>query len=146
MNWNLVGSVALKIGVAVLSGIAVFISVDKAVKKPNNNVNNPTVPNAPASTPAPGQEAGCGEKIEAGLRAAGETGAKIVNVMRDLGSIVSSTRRLFGNGDVCSQPFNGNWNYGPSINPRADGTSWTRVSPFIIEAGPGLYNSNNYPY
>lgn len=145
MNWNLVGTVALKVGVALLSGIAVFVSVDKAMnrKSNDNNVNLGMDPGV-NSNPGPNKA----DAVVSSLRATQDTCSKIFNVAKDLGAIVESTRRLFGkdDGNYYSQQYNGNWGYAP-IESR--GQSWTRISPFIIEAGSGPYNpanNNNYPF
>ena len=171
MNWIKAGKIALEVGAALLSGIAIFVGVDRAVKSTGrrNQANNQMPPkqqngfskepSAEKTTEAPANRESNGiapqkitreEKLEMvsnGLRATQETCTKIFSVSRDLVSIVDSFRRLFcKNNDGYPNPYDRNMGFGYGSPMESRGQTWTRVSPFIIEAGPGPYNGGGSGY
>lgn len=149
MNQNII-SIGLKVIVAVASGIAVFVSIDKATKstKGNNTNPQPQVNNGngnfnPVPNPAPvvqqnsnNQNSNAGAAVVNSLRESQQTCNKISIFLQNLVGVTESLLNLFGKGNyVTSQP------QGQVV---VSGGNLVRVNPYVVAAG-SVTNGNYQP-
>ena len=170
MNWKIVCEVGLKVLAAAVAGVAIFIGVDKATKVKQNPqpVGDPQQPNPtgmnmdpgqqqPQQQPAQPQDQTTGDRIIGGFRATQDTFGKMLAFVQSLTLVAENLTRIFGNNNAQPGYYPGGWGSQPYYNDpwsmrqpvnTGGGQQWTRISPFIIEAGPGPSprGYQNYPF
>ena len=177
MNWKLVCEVGFKVLTATVAGAAIFVGISRSLtesggKKPlggdetegpktqaNPFIQEPPRTDSPTSTQSQmpqGQANPYDEpKILRSVRATQDTCGKLFAFVQSLTMVTENLTRIFGSkagpqvmqfpgyGPQC---YGGNpWSYRQPVN--VGDQTWTRISPFIIEAGPAYTNGRGcYPY
>ena len=164
MDWKLVCEIGVKVLTATVAGAAVFVGISKAMTesdaKKKRNVDNQTMakPDNPfvsaQQPPMQGQvtqQNGEEPVVLKSMRATQDTCSKLLAFIQSLTMVTENLTRIFG-GNVGSpgyyipgsQPYyNDPWSYRQPVNA-GNGQTWTRISPFIIEAGPVNPNSRYF--
>jgi hypothetical protein len=163
MDWKLVCEVGFKILTATVAGAAVFVGISKAmtesdarkkrVQQPqqepgqfgNGNQSCVFDPSQPPMQNNPQQEPVNEPVILSSMRATQDTCGKLFAFVQSLTMVTENLTRIFG-GNTCpgSQPYYQDpWSYRQPVNAGC-GQTWTRISPFIIEAGPVNPNSRGF--
>ena len=162
MDWKLICEVGIKVLTATVAGAAVFVGISKvmtendAKKKPGSGPNvhqvPPQSPFVSAQQPSM-QDQAPQQPVEEpvvlkSMRATQDTCGKLLAFVQSLTMVTENLTRIFGgNAGTPVQPYyNDPWSYRQPVNA-GNGQTWTRISPFIIEAGPVNPNSRGcYPY
>jgi hypothetical protein len=158
MDWKLVCEVGFKILTATVAGAAVFVGISKSMtesdarrkkqaQQPQQQVNQgPQNIFDPSQPPMQNQQEPPKEEpvILTSMRATQDTFGKFFAFVQSLTMVTENLTRIFGGNTgpyVGSQPYyNDPWSYRQPVNAGC-GQTWTRISPFIIEAGPVNPNS-----
>ena len=156
MNWNNVLEVGLKLVVAAGAGFAIFMGIENATKRNQQNINVANQPNPetggttlePVNNKCTGNE----NVVVSGLRAAQNTCGKLFNLTQGLVTVVESVGSFANNNYNYNCPDYGGYGYYPPQQPYYNGGSvgWRRVNPFIIEQvpqqGQQINYNTQYPY
>ena len=158
MDWKLVCEVGFKVLTAAVAGAAVFVGISKAMTESDARKKAPK--------PEPGHEnpgGGCvfdpcqppmqcqpqqNEPIVlTSMRATQDSCSKLLAFVQSLTMVTENLTRIFGGSTpqpgsqmYCQNP----WSYRQPVTGCNGQTVFTRVSPFIIEAGP-VPNGRFYP-
>lgn len=158
MDWKLVCEIGFKILTATVAGAAVFVGISKSMTE--NDARKKTAPSQPSMQPqAPQQNMGGQQQVVeqkpeprvlTSMRATQDTCGKLFAFVQSLTMVTENLTRIFGGNTgpmIGSQPYyNDPWSYRQPVNA-GNGQTWTRISPFIIEAGPVNPNSRGcYPF
>lgn len=152
MNWNLICKIGFKVLTAAVAGVVVFVGINKATEGTSQQQNNPQQPQPqPQQNPNPQpQQQGNGEVIVGGLRATQDTCGKLLAFVQSLTMVAENLTRIFGKDQSPQQPYYGSPYYGQRPVMNSGGQTWTRISPFIIEAGCSgtspMRGYGNYPF
>ena len=154
MDWKLICEVGIKILTATVAGATVFVGISKvmtengAKKKQNvKNEENHEPPQNPFVSSQPSMQEQAPQQEEhvvlKSMRATQDTFGKLLAFVQSLTMVTENLTRIFGGnvGTPWVQPYyNDPWSYRQPVNA-GNGQTWTRISPFIIEAGPVNPNS-----
>lgn len=80
-----------------------------------------------------------------GLKKTQDVCGKLFAVFQSLTMVVENLNRIFGNNGNEQPYFNQNnpWCYSNPVVQMDNGNVWTRLSPYIVAAGPNPNNNNN---
>ena len=163
MDWKLVCEVGFKILTATVAGAAVFVGISKAMTESDaRRKRTQQAPGQPQTNPGPQPQGSCvfdptqppmqGQApqqfnqvedpvILSGMRATQDVCGKLFAFVQSLTMVTENLTRIFGGNTTPPQPYYQNpWSYRQPVNV-GGGQTWTRISPFIIEAGPGCPNN-----
>jgi len=160
MNWKLVCEVGFKVLTAAVAGAAVFVGISKAmtesdarkkIPKPEGHVNaeeggcvfDPCQPPMQCNSSSQHDE----PIILSSMRATQDSCSKLLAFVQSLTMVTENLTRIFGGStpQPGSQMYYQNpWSYRQPVTGCNGQTVFTRVSPFIIEAGP-VPNGRFYP-
>ena len=168
MNWKLVCEVGFKILTAAVAGAAVFVGINKAMTESDarkkrqpgttegksgegpEQINHGCVfdPSQPPVQCMTQQEE---PLILASMRATQDTCGRLLAFIQSLTLVTENLTRIFGGGTY--QPVLGSqmycqnpWSYRQPVAGCNGQTTFTRISPFIIEAGPAPNSRGFYPF
>ena len=149
MNWKLVCEIGFKVLTAAVAGAAVFVGISRSMTDSASGSNKPQ---RPETEPKKQQEPEKEPVVLTSMRATQDTCGKLFAFVQSLTMVTENLTRIFGGNTgpyIGSQPYyNDPWSYRQPVNT-GNGATWTRISPFIIEAGPGNYpnsRGNSYPF
>ena len=160
MDWKLVCEVGFKVLTAAVAGAAVFVGISKAMTesdarkrapKPEpaneNPVGNGSCVFDPCQPPMQCRPQQNEPIILASMRATQDSCSKLLAFVQSLTLVTENLTRIFGGSTpqpgsqmYCQNP----WSYRQPVTGCNGQTVFTRVSPFIIEAGP-VPNGRFYP-
>jgi len=155
MDWKLVCEVGFKVLTAAVAGTAVFVGISKAMTESNARKNMPKSepPKQEGCVFDPMQQPPmqCKEEpiVLASMRATQDSCSKLLAFVQSLTLVTENLTRIFGGGTFQpgSQMYYQNpWSYRQPVTGCNGQTMFTRVSPFIIEAGPVPNSRGFYPY
>ena len=148
MNWKIICEIGIKILAAAVAGTVVFVGINKSMTDSGKAAQ--VSPDVPPMQPQ--EQNNLPEKSEepvvlSSLRATQDGFGKLFAFVQSLTMVAENLTRIFGSnsgpGYYSSQPYyNDPWSFRQPVN--AGGQTWTRISPFIIEAGPTNPNSRSY--
>jgi hypothetical protein len=149
MNWKIICEVGIKILAAAVAGTVVFVGINKTMaesgKVAQEKKEEPDIPSTQENNlPQVKYEE---PVVLSSLRATQNGFCKLFAVVQSLTLVAENLTRIFGSsgsgGYYASQPYYSDpWSFRQPVN--AGGQTWTRISPFIIEAGPSAPNSRSY--
>lgn len=162
MDWKVVCEVGFKVLTAAVAGAAVFVGISKAMTESGNRKKEGANPGGehinpggcvfdPTAKPPMQCETQQNEPvILASMRATQDSCSKLLAFVQSLTLVTENLTRIFG-GHTAQPgiPMYGQnpWSYRQPVTGCNGQTVFTRVSPFIIEAGPVLNNCRGfYPY
>ena len=156
MDWKLVCEVGFKVLTAAVAGAAVFVGISKAMTesdarkkapKPEPGHENPGGGCDPCQPPMQCQQQQNEPIVLASMRATQDSCSKLLAFVQSLTMVTENLTRIFGGSTpqpgsqmYCQNP----WSYRQPVTGCNGQTVFTRVSPFIIEAGP-VPNGRFYP-
>ena len=156
MNWKLVCEVGFKVLTAAVAGATVFVGISKAMTESDarKKMNKPEPEHVGTEgcvfDPSQSQM----QKLQqdepivlTSMRATQDTCGKLFAFVQSLTLVTENLTRIFGGSTpqpgsqmYCQNP----WSYRQPVTGCNGQTVFTRVSPFIIEAGP-VPNGRFYP-
>ena len=173
MDWKLVCEVGFKVLTATVAGAAIFVGISRSLTEsggrkleggkaeedqkpqPNPFIQEPPITESPTSMQASQQNPYEEPKILRTFKATQDSCGKLFAFVQSLTMVTENLTRIFGSNtspQVMQFPGYGSQGYGS--NPWSNrqpvnvgNQTWTRISPFIIEAGPAYPNGRGcYPY
>lgn len=159
MDWKLVCEVGFKVLTAAVAGTAVFVGISKAMSESNARKNMPKsetpkqegVNEGCVFDPLQQPPVQCKEEpiVLTSMRATQDSCSKLLAFIQSLTMVTENLTRIFGGNTFqpgsqmyCQSP----WSYRQPITGCNGQATFTRISPFIIEAGPVPNGRGFYPY
>lgn len=160
MDWKLICEIGIKILTATVAGAAVFVGISKSMtesdarkkkreQQPKAEENSSGCVFDPCQPPMqPQSEVKDEPVVLTSMRATQDTCGKLFAFVQSLTMVTENLTRIFGGNAgqyyPGSQPYYQDpWSYRQPVNAGC-GQTWTRISPFIIEAGPANPNSRGF--
>lgn len=161
MDWKLVCEVGFKILTAAVAGAAVFVGISKAITegekksggehqgKNDQMFTEESCVFDPSQSPVQQVNVSNEPVVLKSMKATQDTCGKLFAFVQSLTMVTENLTRIFGGGTYQpgSQMYCQNsWSYRQPVTGCNGQTVFTRVSPFIIEAGPVPNGRGFYPY